>query len=410
MLPKISRYFLIAVTVFSLAYALPAIYHTLFDTRINTPYVTYSSLTHDYYFMEPKDGKPAFVNRKGESFDQFKFMDLAPVENYTFHLTKGTLPDSVNGVRLDPRDLQRENIWQFFDPRQLNYPKYKLYPLFESEPDFGLKLPEDVFRINDKIEFINAKTNKIEREKSKKFNDLLIREGFHFPAVVVAGIPTVMKRRDDGWFITDSKGMLYHLKMVKGAPFFRMIAKPEGMEIAQMQCNDFDSKEFYAIIITDKKKLVTLNTDYSFTEIPIPKYDFRNQTMILNGNIFNKNFSVFDDSAIRVYTLDRDYRLIDQFEKDVPLKSEMAQGIVFSYLFPFQIKASSSGSSFIDFQIDKSIGYHWIFLTLVLLGVSMYLINKQNRRWTNNLLDLLIVALTGIFGFIAIRIFPNKEY
>ncbi len=410
MLPKISRYFLIIVTVFSLAYALPAIYHTLFDTRVNMPFITYSSLTQDYYFMEPKDGKPAFVNREGKFFDQFTFMDMAPVENYTYHLSKGTLPDSVNGVRLDPRELQRQGIWQFFDPRMLNYPAYHIYPLFESEPDFGLKLPEDVFRIKDRIEFINAKSNKVEEKKSQIFNDVFTREGFSFPAKVIAGIPSVMKRRDDGWFITDSKGSLYHLKMIKGNVFFKKITKPDNIRIKMIQCNDFDSREFYAMLITDENKLYTLNTDYSFTKVPIPGYNPKQQSMILSGNIFNKNFSIFDDSEISVYTLDRNYKLVDQFKKEIPQKSQMTQGIIFSYLFPFQIKAESSNSSFVILQLEKSPGYHWFILTLLFLAFSMYLINKQKRRWSNNILDLVIVALTGIFGFLAIRIFSNKEY
>lgn len=115
-------------------------------------------------------------------------------------------------------------------------------------------------------------------------------------------------------------------------------------------------------------------------------------------------------STISVYTLDRNYKLLDQFKKDIPQKSQMTQGVIFSYLFPFQIKTESAGSSFVELQIDKTSGYQWVFLTLLFLALSIYLVYKQKRRWSNNFLDMFIVALTGIFGFLAIRIFQNKEY
>ena len=60
------------------------------------------------------------------------------------------------------------------------------------------------------MEFIVARTNKINEEKSQLFTEALTAEGFIFPADIIAGLPTTRKSHDEGYFITDSEGTLFH--------------------------------------------------------------------------------------------------------------------------------------------------------------------------------------------------------
>ena len=79
-------------------------------------------------------------------------------------------------------------------------------------------MPDDYFRIGKRMEFIVAKTNKVDEAKSKLFTDALSAEGFAFPANLIAGLPTTRKSKDEGYFLTDSREQLFHIKMIKGQP------------------------------------------------------------------------------------------------------------------------------------------------------------------------------------------------
>ena len=399
------------MTVITLAYVLPSIYNTLFDTRINKPFITYSQTKKDYFTYRNVDGKPKYFDRKNKEYNQYEYLDATPIMNFHYHLGKGTLPDSFAGVKLIPQQLRMESTFQFFEPQQLFAPAYGLYPLFESRPEFGLAYPKDMFRINRRIEFIDAKSNTINEEKSRKYLEALIKEGFHFPARIVSGLPTLMKSKDEGWFLTDNQEQLFHLMMVKGEPYVKHIPLPAGVKLKIIECNDFDSGEYFAILISTGNGIYTLNKrDYSTTRFPIDDYVPENQTMNIMGTLFDKTVTLYREDGVKLYTVDRSYKLVDQHEELVPLKSTMTIGKVYSFLFPFQLSLDSPYNSFIRFTPVKAATWSWIILNIVLLGITVWLIRKEGKSLKKSIIDLLVVAFTGIFGFLAVHIIPNKQY
>lgn len=411
MLPKISRYFLIIIAIIVLANILPRIYNTLFDVRIHTPYITYSTLMDDFYIMKRGDEQNTFIDTKGLEYTQEEFMANTPVVNAFYHVSNGTLPDSVNGVRLNIQQLRNEYFFQRMAPRDFSAPNYDLYPLLESQPKFGLTFPKDFFRINDRIEFIDAQSNTINEEKSREFTDALQKADFVFPAKIVAGMPTLMKSRDDGWFLTDSKGALYHLKMIKSEPYVKHISTPEGFKVKEIFCNDFRSREFLALIVTENNNLFIIDyRDYSLTEFPISDYNPAKETLSIRGNMFHRTVTLAGNNYIKAYALNRSYDKVNEYEEQWLSKSEMIGGKIADYIFPFTISFESSASRYITFLFKGFGGYHWIYLNALLLGITFLLIRIQRKRLSNNILDLAIVSGTGLFGFIAIYMFPNKEY
>lgn len=411
MLPKVSRYFLVIVAIVVLANVLPQIYNTLFDVRINRPYITYSNLTGDFFIMNTGGKKLSFSDTKGNKYSQEEFMNKTPVVNAFYQVANGILPDSLNGVKLNINELRNETFRQFIRSQQFSSPAYRLYPLFESKPKFGLHFPDDFFRINDRIEFIDAKTNKIEEVKSEKFTKALQNAGFKFPADVISGIPSPMKSRADGWFLTDSRGALYHLKMVKGDPYVRHISTPDNFKIKKIFCTDFRNREFYAVIVANNDHLYILgNPNYKLTKFPIADYKSGIQNLQFSGNLFNRLVVISDHHEVKAYSLDRDYQTIDIYKKQRRSKSEMLVGKIFDVVFPFHINFQSSKSRFIKFAASGYENLYWIYLNIIFLGITFFIIKRKRRKISNNILDLLIVAGTGIFGFIAIFLFPNKEF
>lgn len=412
MIPKLSRYLLIIVATVVLAQAMPGIYNNLFDVRINTPYVSFGAEKKVFYSYKSEEGKESFfVDSKGRRYTKTEYLDATPSINSFYHIKNGTMPDSINGVKVDVRQLQRENFNQMTFSFEYSKPEYRLYPLMESAPQLELTWPKDFFRVNDRIEFIDAKTNRINEAKSDKYTAVMKKGGFVFPAGLVEGLPTVMKQWDDGWFLTDKEGSLYHLKMVKGEPYFVKIRKPDNLKIKKIICNSFQSKEFYATLVSDDNRIYLLReTDYNLVKLPVDDYNPGTQALQIGGNLFYKTVELAADGFVKVYAIDRAYNKVDEYYQSWPVKSDMAVGKISAWLFPFSIEMEPSNSQFVRFQFKRNPAYNWIWLNLLLLGCSVVIIMRQGRRMSRNILDLVVVAVTGIFGFIAVNIFSNKEY
>lgn len=411
MIPKISRYLLVILAVITFAYVLPSVYNVLFDTRINAPYITYSTTMKEYYIALWQDGKSIFTDRHGKTYSQQEFMNNTPIENFHYHISKGSFPDSFAGMKLEPRQLQRESFFSWIELSQLNTPQYGINPLFESQPEFGLSFSKDYFRIGQRIEFIDAKSNALNEAKSRSFNEVLTKEGFSYPAKMAAGLPTLMKKRDEGWFIVDSRDQLYHLKMIRGNPWLKKINTPAGMKFRYIICNDFDADEFYAILITADHKMHVLNKrDYSTTELPVEGFNADYTSATVTGSLFNKTVAVRSEKGVQLTTMDRDYKVIDKYFYPLPQKQEMAIGKVAAAIFPFQLELTSPYDEFISFHFSESNNWSWLVLNLVLVIATVILIRREGKQVYRNIPDLVIVALTGIFGFLAVHIIPNKQY
>jgi len=412
MIPKLSRYFLIILATVVLSQVLPAIYDNLFDVRINTPYVSFGAEKKVFFIYNHREGKgPAFMDSKGENYTRDQYLNATPSENYFYHIKNGTMPDSINGIRVDARLLQRESFNQMTFPFEFSQPEYKLYPLLESAPEAELVWPKDFFRIDDGIQFIDARSNHIDEAKSVTYTGIMKKAGFVFPATLVAGMPTVMKQWDDGWFITDKEGSLFHLKMVKGEPYFVKIAKPENLKIKKMVCNSYSSREFYTTVISDDNRIYLLrSSDYKLMELPIDDYNPNTQSLQIMGTLFYKTVVLISEGSIKAYAIDRKYNKVAEYARTWPVKADMPVGKIFTYLFPFSIEMQPANSHFVHFQVNTSHSWRWIYLNLLLLALSFVIIKRQDRKLSSNIFDLCIVALTGIFGFIAVNIFANKEY
>lgn len=410
-LVKISRYLLIIVAIVILANILPNIYNTIFDVRIDSPYVTYSTQQEDF-FVQKQGSNDTFVDTEGREYSQDEFLEATPIVNAVYHAANGTLPDSLNGKRLHVQRLRQENFRDRISPTDFSEPTYELYPLFESEPEYGLTFPKDFFRFSGKrIEFIDAESNEISEEKSRKFTEALEEENFAFPPDLVAGMPTLLKDRDDGWFLIDNKSELYHLKMIKGEPYVKYVSTPDDFEVKEIFPNDFSNREFLALIVTEDNRLFILDyNDYSLTEFPIYDYKPSEEQFSINGNMFHRIITLTGDDYVKSYALNRDYEKVDEYYDEWKGKSEMIEGKVAGYLFPFNINFESSNTRYIKFMFDGFRDFNWIYLNLVLLGGAYTIIQMKKRKISRNILDLMLVAGTGIYGFIATLLFPNKEY
>ena len=410
---KISRYILVLIGIFTSAIAIPELYWTIFREGSSTPNVVYSRVLDDFLMVVREDGTPVRKDTKGNYYTRDQFEEKLPLLFFRQLFSTGKMPDTIKGVHMDHHALAENAAYFTFRPVNMNTPRPVMWPLLEAQSGrVNLELPRDYFRIKNKIEFVVAETNKVDHEKSKQFNDALLSKEFAFPATFVAGLPTTKKSVDEGYFIKDSNGNIFHLKMVRGEPYVARIDIPAHMNIVHIECVDIRTAEYYAFLFAEDHSVYVLMTDgYALQQLPFGGFNPEvNRMFRVRNDLLHKTITVTADDHIKVTVTDRDYEVVDYYESHWENMHERPDHILFARLFPFQLNLVTADSRYISFDLYRPKGMAFLIVNVLLVALSVWLLKRKKRDLKSNAIDLLIVFVTGIFGFVATRVFPNKFY
>ncbi|MDX8340008.1 DUF4857 domain-containing protein [Draconibacterium sp. IB214405] len=408
---KFSRYILVVIAIFSLAIALPRLYWISFEKPIKAPSVFYSCVDNDFFMIRPADGG-ILTNSNGDEFTRDEFELKLPL-NYSRQLTLNrTMPDSINGVEMDLHEISRNRSFFRVRPKDIDTPLPSLYPLFESQSGrANLEMPDDFFRITWRMEFLDSKTNKILEEKSRMFSAVLYNRGFKFPATSINGLPTTRKSCDEGYLVIDGANQLFHIKMIKGKPFVRKVDLPEGLKFKHIACVDFSDKLYYAYLFSTNHEVYVLTQyDYMLQKLDVAEtHPELNEVRIL-GDLFNYTITSLGNGFISTTVLDKDFKFVDTYKESWLTKDERLEGKIAHLLFPFELKLTDNKSSYIRFFSAFHSSFLWLIVSLCLMVLHFIIIKKRKENVKNQIADLAIIAITGIFGFIAVNFFPNKFF
>jgi len=409
---KISRYVLVIIAVIGLAIALPKLYWITFAKPIKVPYVQYSAVDHDFLILRSTDDGVVRSNTSGKVFTREEYEIKLPFVYVRQLLMNQTLPDSLNGVEMDPHQISKYRSSFRLRPDAIHTPLPSLFPMFESQSGrVNLEMPEDYFRITWRIEFINAENNKVDEEKSRMFSAVLYNKGFKFPAKSINGIPTTLKSCDEGYMIIDSADQLFHLKMIKGKPFVRKVDLPDGLKLKSVQCVDNSDKLFYAYLFSEDNQVYALTQyDYILERFPIEDVDPDQYEIRIYGDLLNYNILVQGDGFVRSYVFDRELHLENEYAEEWPVRTERKEGKVAAALFPAELSMTNSKSNYINFYFSPSNSFYWIIISVLFAIAQIFIIRKRKEKLQNQLLDIIVICITGIFGFLAVNFFPNKFF
>ena len=411
MIVRLSRYFLVVATIIVASVILPSLYWISFDKNVSSPFVVYSAKLNDFIVLQRTDEGVKRFDTKGNEYTMKEYEEALPIFYYRQLTMDGIMPDSLKGEPLETSLISHESFTNRMKAKDFVSPSYGMFPLIESESGrVSLTLPLDLFRINKYgIEFIDAKSNKLMREKSDLFTAEFISRGFTFPADIISGIPTTRKSSEEGYFITDNKGELFHLKMVLGEPRIRHVEMLNPIKIKYISCVDNKTREYYCYIISESNQVYLLEYDtYQLTEVAFNGYIPEKHMLSVYGNMFYKTFIVTADSYVEAFVFDKDYILCDTYKLEWNNKMQLPSGIISEIIFPFTLKMRVSTSSFIDTNFKRSNLPYAILLNVILVFVSFLMFKKRKLSYKDYALDLLIVLFSGVFGFLAINIIPNK--
>jgi len=351
-----------------------------------------------------EDGELVRRSTNGETYTQKQCDSILPMLNYRQLLADGRMPDSLQGIAVDVKQIQNNSFFFRYRPREKHSPHIELYPLLESMSGrVKLTMPGDVFRIKNTIEFLDPITNEIKKEKSELFSKVFNDKGFKFPAKSIDGNPSTRKPYDEGYFIMDAEDNFFHLKMVNGKCFLRNTKLSEKIKIKYFLPTEPSNREFYGFIFDQDNNLHLLTTkEYSTKLIDTPTIDSENDTFLIMGNMFYWNIGVSSAVGNEIYAVEtKSKKKVDQISfKNPEISNKLGE-----YIFPFSLSLAKSNSNFIKPSIKTgSIG---ALLINIILTILFFGINKMRKK-PRNLYSCLWISLTGIFGFISVMIFNNN--
>ena len=403
---KFSRYILVLTAVLVASIALPSFYWMVFEKVPRSPMVYYSCITDDFVIMDGSQRR----SPSGQEYTSDEYEKILPFMFFRQLMADGNMPDSLKGVKLEVPSISRASSFYRFIPKKMKAPVPTLYPMFESQNGkVNLAMPDDYFRIEKRVEFIIAKTNKIDEEKSVLFTDALLEEGFVFPAKIIAGLPTTRKSVDEGYFVTDNEGSLFHIKMIKGQPYVMKIEMTEKLDIVYIEAVDIRSREYYCFVLTGNQGIFLLMEEsYDLQRIPVDGFDPESHSFRLNSDLFNKCITVNGENWYEAIAIDDMYKVVATHGERWEGLYERADGKTFASIFPFEIRMKDDNSSFVRFFLMLSPGFRWILVNIFSVAVVILLLYRKKWPLKQNIVDILLVAVTGIYGLAATQIFPNK--
>jgi len=403
---NLSRYILIAIAVLAFVVALPQLYWLAFEKPISGSFIMYSCIDDDFVFVRSGVRSDA----KGTELSIDEYEQKLPLYNMRQLLVSGTMPDSIKGIAIDPQEVNAHRSYFRFKPATMNAPKPGIYPLFEAESGRAqLEMPQDFFRIKNRMEFVDAETNTVNEEKTQMFTAVLQNRGFRFPSKMIEGLPTTRKSCDEGYFVIDDNDLLYHVKMIEGKPFVHKVDVPEGLKFKYISCVDFKDKKYYCYLFSEENELYILTQDdYQLVKWPVQGLNPGQNEIRIFGDLFNYDVVAIGENYMDITVLDMDYQVVDKYRETWQSREETSQGKIFSLLFPAEISLSDRGSSFNNMYFTLSPGYLWLLFNLLLIIVQFIIYRYRKLKTRTQFIDLGIIAVTGIFGFIAVNIFPNK--
>ena len=395
---------LLFVTLVAL-WGLPEPARTLSISRTRYPFVYFSSVEKKLMFKSTDErGNDSFCDDEGRVFAKREYDLALPLFNYRQLTVNGEMPDSIDGIAIDPRLLRTKQVNFRYSPSDKNSPRTELYIMYESQPkDAKLKSPGDVFRMKDRIEFIDARTNSTNAEKSERFATALDKAGFVFPAQWTYGNLNIRKPYDEGYFSLDARGSLFHVKMVNGRPFARNTEISPSIEPVHFSPVEPADKRFYGFLFDSGGKVYIVEENggkYKPLRLDIDDFHPDTEELSILGNFLYWTVAVQNAAGKRFYALDA-ATLSRVRESYVPAPVNRWDATA-ARLFPVYLSFKDKHSEYLAPRLHFT-GWS-AFAANLAAALLMLLVPRRTKG--KRMFDSLYTLLFGIAGAVALLVVP----
>jgi hypothetical protein len=419
----IARYALVLPALLVLAVYVPMLFDLSFDARIKKTHMFYSPVINKFIWrdkvLDPAEKGLGEVHhaqfvqqdQDGRRYTWREFEKLLLFIYYKNMEIWGLLPLRLHGKSFDKKEIRADRQVVELNPRQIagRSPQDDIYPLIEAKPgSVRLVFPEDRFRLDDEMEFINADLNHQDSDLSRAYTSALEKAGFKFPARLAAGKNTILKPFEGSFFLVDDNGAAFHLKRLDGKPWVVKNPIDPGLGIRSIKVAENKRREFHGLLLTRDGRLFLISYDNNqLIPLPLEGYDPDAMDFKLIINPLFRTATYSDDKVIKAVVMDGDYQLIDRYERTKPGAGLTPAQRVFSYLMPFRVSLEDSTTGYLSLDVKW---HGW--LSLIMAGLALVIILLAGRRRGGKagalLADGPVVLPTGLYGLAVLLILPYE--
>lgn len=399
-----SRYGVMLLLILAGAIYIPRLYWRAFWKRPEQRMVRYSATLERFVYRSYSKGPEGtrYLDEDGNEYDEVEFKMHLPFLYFAFLDKYDIFPEEIQGRTFDPRRVRDEIQYVRVQPDELDAPQIDLWPLFESKPvGTQLSMPPDMFRIRDRMEFVDAESNEIDEKKSVEFSAALSDAGFRFPAQVIGGNPNSRKAFDEGYFVADAGGRVFQIKMVEGEPLVVATGLEPADGVRHLLIGENARREFYGAMITGDGRIGLISYDnYRFIELPVEGYDPATMPFYLWVDPLHRTIVFVGEDEVHCVATDPEYKVVATWSFEADESRTAAARKVSDWLFPFRILTGRAESAYqaMDVKWHRFYGVGGVVLGALILLVVRLLRGVPVRRWWG---DLVWTAVFGIYGALA---------
>ncbi len=408
------RFAFAALVMLVLAIAVPAAYTLVFGVEVAPTQLFYSPVRKAFVFREHHGAHDfIYADQHGERFDRRTFETQIPFIYYRNMDLWGLLPITLDGQTFDAVTMRDTRQILELAPREIRdrRPEIDVYPLLEANPGRArLQFPEDVFRMTaDAMEFLNVDTNTVDTDLTTRFTMALTAAGFAFPAGLVAGKPTILKPLDEGYFLVDAAGAVFHVKRVDGRPQVVRTPIPTDLGIRHIKVSETRSRAFYGLLLTDDARLFLITYDaYRLVPLPVESYDPDRMAYKLLLNPMQATAVFGDEAMIHAVAMTRDFQPFDRYARPVPGTADMVYARLARWLFPYTVHLDEHNGGYLTWRLTD---HGWTGVAGIGIALLTLLAVERWRRspWRAQWPKLVLVVAGGLFGLLACLLLPERR-
>ena len=304
--------FVTATVVLLVIWLVPSAWRLITAKPETSPFTLYSATIHDFTTMDvDAQGNYAFTDTRGRRYAGpgaervqalFYCDDLA---------SRGLLPDAIEGRRVTLDAIERGKFILSMSPDEQDRPEPRAWLLMESAPRRGkLSAPaEGFYSDGGGMRIIRLADNTVDTAKSAAFTAAMRRAGFHFPIGKCSGNPDAKKDYDEGYFMTDAAGALYHVKQQRARCFVRRVPMPAAVRVERVQMVENADRRLRALVCSTGHRLYAVDSLYRVHDTGVA-YDAATEDMLVIGDICYMTVKVGTLTGERFYAVSaRNYSL-----------------------------------------------------------------------------------------------------
>lgn len=410
----VGRLFLLGSIVMLGACYGPALFSLIVAERQRPPVVFYSATDGEFLFMRQGAEDTVRTNQAGEILDRAEFERRLPLMHAPQLIKDGTMPEVIAGWKWDPVEARRARMNLRLRSWQTDSPAVALYPLFDGESGrVRLEVPADFIRLRNTVEVVLPKGNRIDSAATTALRQLFEKAEFDFPVRLVGGNPTTLKPYDEGYFLLDQSGALFHLQRRSGTVHLERVAMDSfpggekaflGMHPVFLLVQEHENRLIRLLVVGRGGEIFALtNPQSTWRRLLLESYDPSIMDLGIRADALHILANATGAEIVEASVFRNDFFRENQYRETLPGWDETLEGKITRTLFPFTWQLESVHSGFLGFY--ASLGNATAFGISGLLAVGWLVLRIRGRlAGPETALECLFIFLGGVLGMLAVAL------